>query len=233
MKNVGCIIENPEMYKNLTGKQNLMQYFRMYDGLDASRIDEVVHIVGLENRINDKVSKYSLGMRQRLGIAQALLNNPKILLLDEPTNGLDPEGIKSMRDLLIDLAHNHGVAVLISSHMLSELESFCDRVCIINAGKTLGTKTMEEIRNFDNENVFKFVLKVGENDKAKDVFDSKGVTYTEIQDKFEISCSEENMQQLLLALIQNGILIKSFTPLERTLEEAFITIIKNSGGSKI
>ena len=100
MANVGGIVENPEMYKYLTGMENLKQYARMRKGVTQERINEVVELVKLSNRINDKVSKYSLGMRQRLGVAQALLHRPKVLILDEPTNGLDPAGIKELRDIL-------------------------------------------------------------------------------------------------------------------------------------
>lgn len=143
--NAGGIIENPEMYKYLTGYQNLMQYARMYDDPPSKeRIDELVKLVHLEGRINDKISKYSLGMRQRLGVAQALLGNPKLLVLDEPTNGLDPEGIKDLRNILKELAHKEGVAVFVSSHMLAELELMCDRVCVIDRGIVVGTRTLTE-----------------------------------------------------------------------------------------
>ena len=106
MRNVGGIIENPEMYKYLTGRENLMQYTRMYDDVPTERIEEVIKTVRLEERIDDRISKYSLGMRQRLGIAQAIIHKPKLLILDEPTNGLDPSGIKELRDIFKDLARS-------------------------------------------------------------------------------------------------------------------------------
>ena len=114
MSNVGGIVENPEMYKYMSGYDNLKQYARMRKGVTKQRIDEVVEIVGLSNRINDKVSKYSLGMRQRLGVAQALLHNPQVLILDEPTNGLDPAGIKALRDVLKKIAHEEKVSIIVS-----------------------------------------------------------------------------------------------------------------------
>ncbi len=142
---VGGIIENPEMYKHLSGYQNLMQYARMYDDPPSKEyIDSLVRTVRLESRIHDKISKYSLGMRQRLGVAQALLGKPKLLILDEPTNGLDPEGIRFLRDMLKDLAHNQGVAVFVSSHMLAELELMCDRVYVIDKGVVVGTHILNE-----------------------------------------------------------------------------------------
>lgn len=126
MSNVGGIVENPEMYKYLTGMENLKQYARMRKGVTQERIDEVVKLVKLSNRINDKVSKYSLGMRQRLGVAQALLHRPKVLILDEPTNGLDPAGIKELRDILKETAHKENICVIVSSHLMSEMELMCD-----------------------------------------------------------------------------------------------------------
>ncbi|MGN0595186.1 MAG: ABC transporter ATP-binding protein, partial [Hominimerdicola sp.] len=166
MANVGGIVENPEMYKYLTGKQNLMQYVRMRKGVDEKRIDEVVELVKLSNRINEKVSKYSLGMRQRLGVAQALLHKPKLLILDEPTNGLDPAGIKELRDILKEISHKEGVCVLVSSHLMSEMEMMCDRVGIIANGKMIGTYTMEELISQSNRSGSEFVLEVDDPQKA-------------------------------------------------------------------
>ena len=143
MAQVGGIIENPEFYKYMTGMQNLRQYARMRGNVDEKRINEVVEIVGLKNRINDKVGKYSLGMRQRLGVAQAILHRPKLLILDEPTNGLDPAGIKELRDILKNLAHKENICVIVSSHLMSEMELMCDRVGIIANGKLTGVHTVE------------------------------------------------------------------------------------------
>lgn len=134
MSEVGGIIESPDMYDYMSGMDNLKLYARMYGNISKERIQEVVRLVKLENRINDKVKKYSLGMRQRLGVAQALLHNPKLLILDEPTNGLDPMGIKELRETLRDLAKK-GTSTLVSSHLLSEMELMCDRFCIIDQGK--------------------------------------------------------------------------------------------------
>ena len=116
------------MYKYLSGYQNLIHYARMVPGVTKERIDEVVSLVKLEERIHDKVKKYSLGMRQRLGVAQALLHRPSLLILDEPTNGLDPAGIRELRDYLRHLTRTEGISVVVSSHLLSEMELMCDRV---------------------------------------------------------------------------------------------------------
>ena len=180
MANVGGIVENPEMYKYLTGRENLMQYARMRGVNDKKRIDEVVSLVKLSNRIDEKVSKYSLGMRQRLGVAQALLHHPKLLILDEPTNGLDPQGIKELRDILKSVAHNEGVCVVVSSHLMSEMELMCDRVGIIANGKMIGTYTMEELVSQSNSSMCEYVVEVDNPQKAMDIITvaSEGKTLT-------------------------------------------------------
>ena len=125
MKNLSGIVENPDMYPYLTGYDNLMIQARAC-GVGAKQVDEAVRMVGMQMRIKEKFKTYSLGMKQRLGIAQALLHQPKIMILDEPTNGLDPAGIQEMRNLLRHLAHNAGVSVLVSSHILQEMQLMCD-----------------------------------------------------------------------------------------------------------
>ena len=166
MANVGGIVENPEMYKYLSGLENLRQYARMREGVTEERIKEVVELVRLSNRINDKVSKYSLGMRQRLGVAQAILHRPKLLILDEPTNGLDPQGIKELRDILKELAHKEGTCVVVSSHLMSEMEMMCDRVGIIANGKMIGSYTMEELISQSDSSIAEYVLEVDDPQKA-------------------------------------------------------------------
>ena len=144
LRYVGSIVENPEVYTYLTGWENLEHFARMQPGIDEDRIREVVDIVRMDKRIHDKVRTYSLGMRQRLGIAQALLGRPKLLILDEPTNGLDPKGIKEMREFIQRLA-GEGLAVFVSSHLLSEIQLLCDRVAIISRGKVLAVGSVENL----------------------------------------------------------------------------------------
>ncbi|ASA22838.1 ABC transporter ATP-binding protein [Paenibacillus donghaensis] len=141
---VGSIVENPEVYTYLTGWENLQHFAYMQPGVGTDRIAEVVDIVRLDQRIHDKVSTYSLGMRQRLGIAQALLGRPRLLILDEPTNGLDPKGIKELREFIRRLA-DEGLAVFVSSHLLSEIQLLCDRVAIISKGRVLAVGGVEEL----------------------------------------------------------------------------------------
>lgn len=144
LKYVGSIVENPEVYTYLTGWENLEHFARMQPGVDNARIQEVVDIVRLDQRIHDKVRTYSLGMRQRLGIAQALLGRPRLLILDEPTNGLDPKGIKELRVFIKQLA-SEGMAVFVSSHLLSEIQLLCDRVAIISSGRVLAVGGVSEL----------------------------------------------------------------------------------------
>lgn len=156
LRHVGCIVENPEAYSYLTGWENLEHFARMLRGIDNARIREVAAIVGLDSRIHDKVKTYSLGMRQRLGIAQALLGRPKLLILDEPTNGLDPKGIKELREFVRMLA-SQGMSLFISSHLLSEIQLMCDRVAIISRGEVLAVGTVDElIHGADNYVVWQF-----------------------------------------------------------------------------
>ncbi|MEK3912273.1 ABC transporter ATP-binding protein [Paenibacillus sp. FSL H7-0331] len=145
MRNLGCIVENPELYTYLSGWSNLQYFARMMEGIDDVRIAEVVKLVGLSARIHDKVKTYSLGMRQRLGIAQALLGNPKVLILDEPTNGLDPSGIREMREFIRYLAEKEGLSVLVSSHLLSEIQLMCDRVAIISKGRIVRVDKVQSL----------------------------------------------------------------------------------------
>ena len=137
MNLVGGIVENPEMYKEMTGYENLRMYARLHDGVTEERIQEVVRVVGMQNRAGEKLKKYSLGMKQRLGIAMALLGSPRLLILDEPTNGLDPAGIQEMRALIHDMPDACGATVLISSHLLGEMEQIVSQVGIINHGQLL------------------------------------------------------------------------------------------------
>nr|WP_246078974.1 ABC transporter ATP-binding protein [Paenibacillus piri] len=147
MMYVGAIVENPEFYKFLSGYQNLQHFARMIPGITEERLKEVIALVRLEHRIYDKVKTYSLGMRQRLGVAQAILHRPAVLILDEPTNGLDPEGIRELRDYLRELSRKEGIAVIVSSHLLSEMELMCDRVAIIQNGRLLDVRSFKEIQS--------------------------------------------------------------------------------------
>ncbi len=145
MRRVGCIVETPDLYRFLTGRENLEHFARMVGDGARARIGELADLVRMTGRLDDTVRTYSLGMRQRVGIAQALLGDPSVLILDEPTNGLDPAGIREMRELIRHLADERGLAVFVSSHILSEVEKVADRVAIVHRGRTLATGTLSEL----------------------------------------------------------------------------------------
>lgn len=216
---VGAIVESPDVYMYLSGWQNLKLIASCYEGITDEKIKEIVGFVGLEKRINDKVSKYSLGMRQRLGIARALLNDPNVLILDEPTNGLDPEGIKDLRDLLKKLAKT-GMGVLISSHNLAELESFCNKVLIIDSGNIIESTEVNEFKK--NEN--KYIFKVNDTSKIK----LKGI-YEVTKKTFALNGSEEEIAEAIKTLVKENVDIYEVREDKLTLEEAFL---KKTGGRK-
>lgn len=235
---IGGIVENPEMYKHLTGRENLMQYARMRDGVTKERIDEVVELVGLTKRIDEKIKRYSLGMRQRLGVAQAILHRPKLLILDEPTNGLDPSGIKELRDILKKLAHEENICVMVSSHLMSEMELMCDRVGIIANGSIIGTYTIEEMINSNSNSNTEYVLEVDSTEKALSVIEDKYSPQIIDDTHFSLSIkSDENQKEGIYAvnktLINSGIKLYTVTHKEnKSLEEVFIELTE-SGGKQI
>ena len=144
MDNVGAIVEIPFLYEYMTGMENIKLFAKLYNA-SKEGVQDAIKVSGLKDRLKDKVKEYSLGMKQRIGLAVALMKQPKLLILDEPTNGLDPMGIKDLREFLKDLAHNKNVSVVVSSHILVEMEQLCDRVVIISEGRVICTKTMDEI----------------------------------------------------------------------------------------
>jgi ABC-2 type transport system ATP-binding protein len=228
----GGIVENPEMYRDLSGRVNLEMYARLHDGVTKERINEVVELVGLQNRINEKVKKYSLGMKQRLGLAQAMLHRPKLLVLDEPTNGLDPAGIKELRDLLKKISHEEGSAVFVSSHMLPEMELMCDRVGIILTGKMKGVKPIGNLLE-EASGASKYRFKVSPRDRAISLLGEdmrKSVTVTG-PDSFELSVNENAIPGIVVLLAAKGIAIYGVAKQASSLEEAFISI--TGGGDTI
>lgn len=186
IEKVGTIVENPDLYMYLSGYDNLKLISNMYKNISKKRIDEVVKLVKLEQRINDKVSKYSLGMRQRLGIAQALLHKPNLLILDEPTNGLDPEGIKELRELIKDLAEKENMAIVISSHNLSELESFCNKVTIIKNGKVVETNTINEVKKVEHS----YIIELDNLEDIQKIIEKKIEKISETRFKIDVDKDE-------------------------------------------
>lgn len=234
MANVGGIVENPELYKYMTGLQNLRQYARMRKGVTEERIREVIELVGLSNRINEKVSKYSLGMRQRLGVAQSLLHHPKVLILDEPTNGLDPAGIRQLRDILRNLAHKENICVLVSSHLMSEMQLMCDRVGIIVKGQLLQVTSVEELVESVQGREAQFRYCVSDAKAAAGIVSNIGeaVTVRAEDEKHLIVTVSATQKEAVLAqisrrLIEGGLELYTAAPKEtKRLEDAFIELTK-------
>ncbi|SIT87218.1 ABC-2 type transport system ATP-binding protein [Edaphobacillus lindanitolerans] len=224
MSHVGVIVENPEMYKYMTGYKNLLHFARMHKGVTKERIDEIVRQVGLEKRIHEKVGTYSLGMRQRLGLAQALLHGPDFLILDEPTNGLDPAGIREFRTYLRSLAAKAGVSVFVSSHMLSEIELMCDRIAVIQGGKLLDIREMKE------ETKPHHYIEARPADRLAALLDSKGYKAEPLGNGFIIEERADNIPALAKSIIEGGLALYAVRPHRRTLEDEFIEM---TGGGQI
>ncbi|MBE7682408.1 ABC transporter ATP-binding protein [Paenibacillus sp. P13VS] len=229
---VGSIVENPEVYTYLTGWENLEHFARMQPGVDHARIQEVVDIVRLDQRIHDKVRTYSLGMRQRLGIAQALLGRPRLLILDEPTNGLDPKGIKELRVFIKQLA-SEGMAVFVSSHLLSEIQLLCDRVAIISAGRVLAVGGVDELI----EDHSKFAIwHVSPLEEGRKMLLDAGIALVdrpaEVMDDTIIAglgsnavvaeMHEDRIAGLVNQMVQAGIQVEGVQRVQPTLEQLFL-----------
>ena len=226
IERVGTIVENPDLYMYMTGLDNLKMNAKLYKNVDNKRIEEVVKLVGLENRIKDKVSKYSLGMRQRLGIAQAILHKPNLLILDEPTNGLDPEGIKQLRDILTKLANEEKMGILISSHNLAELESFCNKVTIIQNGEIIETSTSEDAKRVEGRILYEIELD-NTNDLEKII--NKEIEIIDAN-TFKIYTTREEIPEIVKHLVNNNKKIYKVCEDLTSLEDAFL---KKTGGNVI
>ncbi|AWX57340.1 MULTISPECIES: ABC transporter ATP-binding protein [Brevibacillus] len=228
---VGCIVENPELYKFLTGRENLEQFARMSGGITPERIEEIVRFVDLERAIDDKVKTYSLGMRQRLGIAQALLHRPKILILDEPTNGLDPAGIRELRQFIRKLAEEEGLAVFISSHLLSEIEMMCDRVAIISQGKVISVGLVKELMEQFADQV-DWTIPSSHIQKAEEVL-RKLPAVTEVwvisEERLKSRMDIEKVSEANQALVNGGIPVMGIATKTVTLEDLFLTLTGGGG----
>ncbi len=229
MLHVGAIVENPEFYGFMTGYQNLIHFARMMPSIPKERIDEVVRLVKLENRIMDKVKTYSLGMRQRLGVAQAILHRPSVLVLDEPTNGLDPEGIRELRDYLRRLAAEEGLAVIVSSHLLSEMELMCDRVAIIQNGRLLDVRSFKEAPSETEAVEVRF--EVDRPDAALELLGEAERAKTEGAELVVwLPNRREATAELNARFVAAGIRVYAIRTLTKTLEEQFLEV---TGGNRI
>ena len=227
MNELGAIVENPEFYKYLSGYKNLRHYARMaLKEVSEERIAEVTELVGLEDAINNKVRTYSLGMRQRLGVAQAILHKPSILILDEPTNGLDPQGIREFRDYLRLLA-SQGTSVLVSSHLLSEMQLMCDRFAIIEQGKLIHISTMNDNETTEAQKLKTIEVEVSDAQLASKLLTEHmaEVKVTSRKDsRLILSLEKEQIPSVNKLFVHNDIDVYEILNVKATLEDRFLEI---------
>ena len=227
MEHVGAIIENPEMYDFLSGYKNLFHFARMTRcRITKEQIEEVVKLVELQDAINNKVKTYSLGMRQRLGIAQAVLHNPSLLILDEPTNGLDPQGIYKLRNYLREIAVQ-GTSILISSHLLSEMQLLCDRVAIIDEGNLLQISTVTDlVKNSNNQKIVEFIVNHPIQAKAIILKVFPEITITLNKESIVLNIPEDSIAVINQELVKKNIIVTGINTKQDTLEEKFLKLTK-------
>ena len=217
MRCIGCIVENPDLYRFMSGRENLEHFARMLR-VPSSEIERVASLVNLAHRLDQRVGTYSLGMRQRLGIAQAMLGDPRVLILDEPANGLDPAGIREIRELLRQLAAERGMAVFVSSHLLAEIELTADRVAIIHKGRILRTGPVRELISSQRA----MELRVDDVDRAAAILRERGVEPTVSGDVVLAPIEESDAPPLIAALTQAGIAVFHARQRVQTPEEMFL-----------
>lgn len=225
MQRVGCIVENPDLYPYMSGYENLYQLAVMQGPEAVGRIEHVTELVHMTERLHDKVGTYSLGMRQRLGIAQALLGDPKLLILDEPTNGLDPAGIRELREFLHKLSKD-GLSIFISSHLLAEIELLCDSVAIIRDGEVVRTGDVEVLIAGASTEVLMFVDPI---DTARSILErfAENGKVREVDQRLRCSLTETQVAQALTELTKAGCQVFEVTRLKATLEDVFL---QSTGG---
>ena len=214
---IGCIVENPDLYRFMSGRENLEHFARML-GVGDAEIERVASLVNLAHRLDQRVGTYSLGMRQRLGIAQAMLGSPRVLILDEPANGLDPAGIREIRELLRGLAAERGLAIFVSSHLLAEIELTADRVAIIHKGRILRSGPVRDL--ISSNRIME--LRVADAGRAGALLTERNVAFTSNGDLLLASIDEADAPPLIAALAQNGVGIFHARPRVQTLEEMFL-----------
>jgi ABC-type multidrug transport system, ATPase component len=224
-RNIGAIVETPGFYENLTACENLAITTELYD-VDKKRIDEVLETVGLSEVGKKKAKEFSLGMKQRLGIANAMVHSPKILILDEPTNGLDPAGIKDIREFMRKLANDFGITIMVSSHILSEVQQVADFAGIINKGRLVQEI---DIRSLKAEDQSCLMLQVDKTEKALDVLKDMRLNFKVDSGSIKVICKRSMNSSINRNLVSCGIDVYSLSPVQENLEDLFLSIIEGGG----
>lgn len=218
LNDIGALIEKPDFYKNLSALDNLKILFKMSQLQNENRIYEVLNEVNLWEKRNQKVGGYSQGMKQRLGIAQSLLHQPSLIILDEPSNGLDPQGQSDMRDLILRINKEMQITIIISSHILSEIEKIANRMVVINKG----VKLLEgNVKNLMEKELLKVSFKTNSSDQLSHFFSQEGITY-EVRNNYIIALiNEEKIYDVIEKIVRKKITFSEVKQM-RTLEELFL-----------
>jgi ABC-type multidrug transport system ATPase subunit len=222
LRKVGAIVDTPAFYDNLTGLENLRIFSSLTSHVVPHRYREVLRWVNLSGRENDKVRIYSHGMRQRLGLAQALLPRPELLILDEPTDGLDPQGIREIRQLLVDLAHQHGLTICLSSHLLHEVERICNRIAIIDEGRLLYQGTVRSLLESD----LQYKIRTDRTDQAFQ-FLSEGLKLTVFKngnDHLYLKTTEADIAAVNHSLVSQGFQVFEISRHASSLEDIYFRL---------
>lgn len=225
--NLGAMIENCQVYNYMTGYQNLLYYANLYGKIDHEKIDEIVEVVGMTSRIHDKVRTYSYGMRQRIALAQALLHKPKLLVLDEPTNGLDANGVIELRQTLKILASKHKMAILVSSHILAEMQQICDVFAVVDGGKVLDIRSIDGNESKTNKDKH-IAISVNYPNYACKVIHSELGIFPEIAgSSIIIPYEQATLKEVIDILREKNVAVYDSKIETKTLEELYLDILKN------
>ena len=229
----GATLEQPALYGFLSGRDNLRLFARTMGRVDEKQISNLLSQVGMSERANDKVKRYSMGMRQRLALAQAMLGRPKLLILDEPTNGLDPNGIHGLRILLRQLATEHGLTIFFSSHLLSEVEELCDRVVVLYRGEVRASGPLSELMNAKG---YQYRVDVSDVDRAIDIvkgIDGATVERGTVKDSIMVSSGQNIARVINHALVAAGIGVDQLVHEQRGLEDVYMELTDVTPGSSL
>jgi ABC-2 type transport system ATP-binding protein len=222
LKQMGALVEQPAIYGHLSGKENLVNRCILL-GIKKSKAEEMLNLVGLSEAANKKAGQYSLGMKQRLGIALAMVSDPELLLLDEPTNGLDPNGIIEIRNLMMELTTKHAKTILVSSHLLAEIERTATHVGIINKGEMLFQGTIGDLHNLSKATI---KIETNNSKKASEILINNNINLLHSEKntltvEFE---NKEKMGELNTILVNNGLTVYSISKANKDLENLFLDI---------
>jgi ABC-2 type transport system ATP-binding protein len=224
LRRVGALVEGATFYPYLKAWDNLMVIGNSQGGFDAQRGQRLLHMVGLTLAAKIRVKNFSTGMKQRLGIAVALLHDPDVVILDEPTNGLDPEGIREMRTFIRDLVHKHGKTVFLTSHLLNEVQQTCDRVAIIHQGNVIREAAIDDLLT----ETPRLDAEVSSPEKACEALQERWQVQTTENGLIQIAASRADAPAIIRRLVEHNVDIFSLTPYRQSLEDVFLNLVKDS-----